>query len=179
MQTVVIFTYQLLPSSYDNGGLYLSSPRQPPSQLTQRESTHEIALRGAGGSTHKHRSVERNQGGFQHFLGVAQDLAALSPDQTLSQLEQKDPFGTRTFDAALMERETLLRRILTFEEIKEIFPCPRDEERITLPDVRDEKKAREFREGKKGTFLFFQHLRKAGVRIFVTNTDEHDVLHHI
>jgi len=69
----------------------------------------------------------------------------------------------RAFDTQLLEQETKLERVLTIEEIQQIFPCPaNDEDRITLPDMRIESKAQDFRDEKPGTFLFFQHLRKAG-----------------
>ena len=103
----------------------------------------------------------QNEGGFIHFSQLAQDLAALSPGETLKRLEE-DPFGTRTFDTQLIEHETALGRILSIQEMQTLFPCPPNEERITLPDIRVESKAEEFRQQKKGTFLFFQHLRKAG-----------------
>lgn len=112
-------------------------------------------LRGGFSST-------TTQGGFKHFLDIALDLAALEPTEALAELEQNDPFQTQRFDTLLLQKETSLERILTIEEIKEIFPCPKLDERITLPDARIEQKARDFRDGKPGTFLFFQHLRKAG-----------------
>ena len=69
----------------------------------------------------------------------------------------------RAFDTQLLEQETTLERVLTIEEIQQIFPCPtNNEDRITLPDMRIESKAQDFRDEKPGTFLFFQHLRKAG-----------------
>jgi len=69
----------------------------------------------------------------------------------------------RAFDTQLLEKETTLERVLTIEEIEQIFPCPaNNEDRITLPDMRIESKAQDFRDEKPGTFLFFQHLRKAG-----------------
>lgn len=101
-------------------------------------------------------------GGYAHFSDVAQDLAALSPAEALETLERDDPFGTLKFDKRLLERETELGRVLSIDEVRELFPCPGNDERMTLPDFRVEEKARDFREGKEGTFLFFQHLRKAG-----------------
>ena len=92
-------------------------------------------------------------GGYAHFSNVAQDLAALSPSETLEKLEL-DPFGIRAFTSKIVEDERKLGRVLTIDEIQQIFPCPRNEERITLPDVRVEQKARDFRDGKNGTFLF-------------------------
>ncbi|KAL7501411.1 hypothetical protein ACHAWT_010690 [Skeletonema menzelii] len=101
-------------------------------------------------------------GGYEHFLDIALGLASLEPSEVLASLEQNDPFKTNRFDALLLQNETALNRTLTIEEIKDIFPCPRLDERITLPDARVEQKAKDFRDGKHGTFLFFQHLRKAG-----------------
>lgn len=97
-----------------------------------------------------------------YFTNVAQNLAALPPSELLEQLERDDIFGTRTFDSELQRQETSLGRVLTIDEIKELFPCPTNDRRITLPDIRFEEKAHNFRDGKHGTFLFFQHLRKAG-----------------
>jgi hypothetical protein len=93
---------------------------------------------------------------------VAQNLASLTPSEILEQLDRDDIFGTRTLDSVLQQRETSLGRVLTIDEIKDIFPCPTNDRRITIPNVRSEDKARNFRIGKHGTFLFFQHLRKAG-----------------
>ena len=102
------------------------------------------------------------EGGLAYFTNVAQNLAALTPAKLLERLERDDMFGTRTFDSELQRRETSLGRVLTMDEIKDLFPCPADDRRMTLPNVRLEDKARNFRDGKRGTFLFFQHLRKAG-----------------
>lgn len=102
-------------------------------------------------------------GGYKRFFNIAQELAALEPTDTLDRLEREDPFGTRQFDQQLLQQETELGRVLTIQEIQQLFPCPSNDERITLPDARVEQKARDFRDGKKGTFLFFQHLRKVSV----------------
>jgi hypothetical protein len=99
-------------------------------------------------------------GGYEYYKSVALELAGLEPQMTLHRLEMDDPFGTRKFDAELLRRETDLGRVLDVNEIRALFPCPENEYRITLPDVRMESKARDFRNGKRGTFLFFQHLRK-------------------
>ena len=103
-----------------------------------------------------------DEGGYARFSDLAQDLAALPPADALARLERDDPFGARKFAADLLEHETNRGRVLTIDEIQQLFSCPRREERITLPDARVEEKARNFREGVTGTFLFFQHLRKAG-----------------
>ena len=98
---------------------------------------------------------------FQDFKTLAMNLARLSPAETLKQLEEKDPFGTRTFEQQLQDAETTKGRILTLDEIQQLFPCPSNH-RITLPDQRNHTKALAFRNNEPGTFLFFQHLRKAG-----------------
>jgi hypothetical protein len=99
-------------------------------------------------------------GGYAHFGDIARDLAALEPAEALEILERDDPFGTRTFGAELTRHETDLGRALVVDEVRRLFPCPTEGRRITLPDARSEKKARDFRDGKGGTFLFFQHIRK-------------------
>lgn len=105
-------------------------------------------------------------GGFAHFNSIAQDLAALEdPADVLGRLEGDDPFGTRKFDSELLQRETDLGRVLSIDEMRQLFPCPDNERRITLPDARMEQKARDFRNAKRGTFLFFQHLRKVSTFI--------------
>ena len=134
---------------------------EPPIQKKNKDGG---GLRGGNISNNNNNSSpqQSNLGGFTHFLKVAEDLAALTPTETLKQLDG-DPFGVRTFDKQLIEQETTLGRTLTIEEIQQLFPCPTASvDRITLPDVRVEQKAKDFRDGKKGTFLFFQHLRKAG-----------------
>ena len=88
------------------------------------------------------------------------DLAKLPADKVLKELDTNDPFGVRTFEKHLVEKETQKGAILTMQEILELFPCPTD--RLTLPDQRDHAKAQAFRSNQEGYFLFFQHLRKAG-----------------
>ena len=104
---------------------------------------------------------------YQDWRKTAVQLATLTPDQVLLELETSDPFGVRTFEKRLKEEETAKQRILTTDEIKQLFPCPTS--RITLPDQRDLPKAKAFRHGNTGdTFLMFQHLRKAGGTNFCT-----------
>ena len=159
---IILWAYQFITSRLEidsgseEGGLPQSLPRVVAEPHIQKSGN----LRG-GGDIQK--ITTSTTGGLAHFTKLAQDLAALPPSETLHQLESTDPFGVRTFDKQLLEHETTLGRVLTINEIQELFPCPiNDEERITLPDVRVEQKALDFRNGKRGTFLFFQHLRKAG-----------------
>jgi hypothetical protein len=98
---------------------------------------------------------------LQDFQKIAMDLVRLLPAETLKQLQEKDPFGTRSFEKQLEEAETAKGRVLTLDEIVQLFPCPLNN-RITLPDRRNHTKALAFRNQEPGYFLFFQHLRKAG-----------------
>ncbi|KAL7447089.1 hypothetical protein ACHAXM_011104, partial [Skeletonema potamos] len=155
---IVFWLYQLvsiiMSKNVRGPGPVVSLPNLPSPQQ-QGQAIAAAGLRGRGASS-------QASGGFQHFLDIALDLASLEPSEALATIEQNDPFETNHFDTLLLQKETSLKRILTIDEIKEIFPCPRLEERITLPDARVEQKAQDFRDGKRGTFLFFQHLRKAG-----------------
>ncbi|KAL7552582.1 hypothetical protein ACHAWF_015836 [Thalassiosira exigua] len=162
---IVVWTYQFISSRIEDE----DERRLPQVHEPQRLAEKQPLLRGnmpdkldGRGDTPGQLDDRNRRGGFERYSKIAQDLAALSPSGTLERLKRDDPFGTEKFDAALLERETTLGRVLTIDEIEQLFPCPGDEERITLPDFRVEQKARDFREEKKGTFLFFQHLRKAG-----------------
>lgn len=104
----------------------------------------------------KHKRGRR----FQDWMDIATKLAALPPNEVIDRLNAEDPFATRKFGRDLIEKESQLERSLTIGELQELFSCPID--RITLPDMRDNVKAEAFRNGEEGTFLFFQHLRKAG-----------------
>ena len=109
---------------------------------------------------------------YDEFFEMATSLAALTPEEILEALNTKDPFEMRSFSQKLKEKEVELDRKLTLDEIKHLFPCPVD--RISLPDKRDHTKAEIFRKEIKsvihnepianatGSFIFFQHLRKAG-----------------
>jgi hypothetical protein len=155
---VVFWTYQIISSGLEttHSEASISFPLNLPKPLSKlSKSLSDKSL------PRDEDETPQNEGGFVHFSQLAQDLAALSPEETLKRLED-DPFGTRTFDTQLIEHETALGRILSIQEMQTLFPCPPNEERITLPDIRVESKAEEFRQQKKGTFLFFQHLRKAG-----------------
>ena len=163
---IVLWTYQFISSRLEEGdatnndGSGSAALPRVLEPLNPAKSGGQ--LRGSSTGNNNSEQTKSTTGGYAHFLKVAQDLSALNPDETLSRLERDDPFGTQAFDKQLLEHETTLGRVLSIDEIQEIFPCPSNEERITLPDYRVEQKAREFRDGKRGTFLFFQHLRKAG-----------------
>uniref|UniRef100_A0A7S4J2V0 Sulfotransferase domain-containing protein n=1 Tax=Odontella aurita TaxID=265563 RepID=A0A7S4J2V0_9STRA len=128
----------------------------------QRDGAAAAAAAGEA-SPQKQERGDGDGSGYDRWRSEAIRLASLPPSETLAELSAQDPFGVRSFDSALKERETSLGRVLTQSEIRDMFPCPPPPERITLPDKRDHRKAEAFREGDDGsTFLFFQHLRKAG-----------------
>ena len=165
--SVVIWAYHFiqlyldLSLKGDEGGHQLPGLLPPERSKLQPQ----VQLRGSAPVDNNSRLMQQSKamnGGYDRFVDIALDLSALEPKETLHRLETEDPFGTRTFDTLLMDEETKLGRILTMDEIEKLFPCPQIEERITLPDFRIEAKAKAFRDGVKGTFLFFQHLRKAG-----------------
>jgi hypothetical protein len=98
---------------------------------------------------------------YSNWRALAVDLAGKLPAEVLRILKDEDPFGVRTFEKNLLDRESKHGRFLRVDELRELFPCPTDH-RITLPDQRNPDKARAFRNGTEPYFLFFQHLRKAG-----------------
>ena len=102
---------------------------------------------------------------YPYWRDLAVRLAAMPAKELLKALNETDPFGVRHFDQALLEQETKLGRLLEHHEIEGLFPCPSS--RITLPDQRNLQKAKEFRDNKPGSFLFFQHLRKGTLREIV------------
>ena len=153
---VVFWTYQIISSGIEganHNGPSISLPLDIPKQPSLSKQLEDVnAGEGSLPAT----------GGYARLSLVAQDLAALSPGETLQKLKEEDPFLTRAFDSQLTEQETQLGRVLTLEEIRQLFPCPEVQDRITLPDARLNQQAIDFRDNKPGTFLFFQHLRKAG-----------------
>ena len=153
---VVFWTYQIISSGIEgakHNGPSISFPLDIPKQTFLSKQLED------GNSD---EGSLPDTGGYTRLSLIAQDLAALSPGETLQKLKEEDPFLTRAFDSQLTEQETQLGRVLTLEEIRQLFPCPKEQDRITLPDARVQQKAVDFRDNKPGTFLFFQHLRKAG-----------------
>jgi hypothetical protein len=114
----------------------------------------------------EHDATQKQGKRFKDWMDIATKLAALPPNEVIEQLNSQDPFGTRKFGHDLFEQESRLQRSLNMSELQQLFSCPVD--RITLPDMRVEEKAQAFRNGDEGTFLFFQHLRKAGGTHFCT-----------
>ena len=128
---IVLWTYQFISTRFDNKGgapeISLQQALQP--QQPAHNSGH---LRGNYASNNNMQQISTvGAGGYAHYSKIAQDLAALTPAETLEKLEREDPFGTRTFDSQLLQQETELGRVLTIDEIKQVFPCPiRNEDRI-------------------------------------------------
>jgi hypothetical protein len=98
---------------------------------------------------------------YEDWRTLAVTLAALPADVVLQTLQTQDPFGARHFEERLLDDESNRGTFLTLEQLKtDLFSCPAD--RITLPDQRDPSKVAAFRDPMNSTYLFFQHLRKAG-----------------
>ena len=103
---------------------------------------------------------------YQDWRTLAMTLAALPADDILRTLQTQDPFGVRKFEQRLLDEESNQGAFLTVEQLHDLFPCPSD--RITIPDQRDHTKEAAFRDPTSPTYLFFQHLRKAGGTNFCT-----------
>jgi len=90
---IVIWAYQLITSNVgeDNGAGI--SPQSLPRVL---DLQNIASLRGGGDAIIPNNNNNNNnkEGGLSHFISLAQDLAALTPDETLKSLES-DPFGVR------------------------------------------------------------------------------------
>jgi hypothetical protein len=142
-------------------------PSNESSTSVQALSTNNQRRDTDTGTTKKGSSAS-----YSHWREVALNLAALSPAQVISTLEEQDPFGVRTFERQLLDAESKKEAFLDLSELRGIFQCPST--RITLPDQRDHSRDRAFRNpppigsGKNSTYLFFQHLRKAGGTNFCT-----------
>lgn len=93
---------------------------------------------------------------FEDFKMLAIELARLTPAETLRQLDELDPFGVRSLNASQSLRA---------------LPCP-IHQRISLPDRRNHSRSAAFRDQRDGTFLYFQHLRKAGGTHFCTLAED-------
>ena len=103
---------------------------------------------------------------YQDWRMLAVNLAALPAEVVLAKLQTQDPFGVRQFEQRLLDEESNKGAFLNPEHLKDLFPCPAD--RITLPDQRNHSKITAFRDPMNPTYLFFQHLRKAGGTNFCT-----------
>jgi len=116
-------------------------------------------------SSRRHPNEEKHSKLYLDWHELAVGLAKLPPNDILRILEEKDPFGTRTFAKQLKNAEERKgSRLDDLRDIQQLWSCPRD--RISLPDQRDHSKSKAFKQG--SGFLFFQHLRKAGGTNFCT-----------
>lgn len=114
-------------------------------------------------------AVEKT-GGYHYWRHIAVNLAKLPADQVLAELGHKDPFEMQAFEARLLRAESKKGSLLALPELKRLFKCPPNEKRMTLPDARNQVTLKAFRKrddaNRPFTFLFFQHLRKAGGTTF-------------
>jgi hypothetical protein len=69
-------------------------------------------------------------GGYAHFGNIVLDLAALKPAEALERLKRDNLFGTRTFGAELMRHETDLGCALVINEVRQLFPCPTEGQKL-------------------------------------------------
>ena len=136
-----------------------------PARLDEQQQRQRKALRaGDSNSNNKLNNNDKNKKSvsvdttqYPYWRDLAVKLAAMTASETLKELNEKDPFGTRQFEKDLLEQETKLGRLLEHHELEQLFPCPSS--RITLPEQRNLQKAQDYRNNKPGTFLFFQFAR--------------------
>jgi hypothetical protein len=151
--------------SLSNGSVKLENP----AQLNQQRIAMKEKAAGVppdnniiNNNKNNNSNIQANGQQYPYWKDLVMILAAMPAKDALKELETNDPFAVRKFEKDLLEQETALGRLLEPDEIQRLFPCPDASHRITLPDQRMLQKARDFRDAKPGTFLFFQHLRKAG-----------------
>jgi hypothetical protein len=156
---------------------------------SKQEANKKLLSSSEGQSTlqqPKQSSKRRQQ--YADWRRLAIELSALSASDVITTLEQKDPFGVRHFEKQLVQLESENHGPISLETIQqELFPCPPNEDRMTLPDVRNHTQTLSFRHRyyynhhhddtlnvstnvskASNTYLFFQHLRKAGGTNFCT-----------
>lgn len=113
---------------------------------------------------------------YEKYREQLMQLAKLEPEELLRKIADEDPLQMNQFKLDLIIAETKLDRSLTQEELMDLFPCPDD--RISLPDARNHTRSILYRQqlhprmkkqfADEFTFLYFQHLRKAGGTNFCT-----------
>ena len=84
-------TYQHKNQTDNGAGI---SPQSLPRVLDLQNIQKLGSLRGGDSDAIPNNNNNNKEGGLSHFISLAQDLAALSPDETLKSLES-DPFGVR------------------------------------------------------------------------------------
>eukprot|EP00538_Stauroneis_constricta_P004548 CAMPEP_0119555984 /NCGR_PEP_ID=MMETSP1352-20130426/8051_1 /TAXON_ID=265584 /ORGANISM="Stauroneis constricta, Strain CCMP1120" /LENGTH=466 /DNA_ID=CAMNT_0007602861 /DNA_START=144 /DNA_END=1541 /DNA_ORIENTATION=+ len=138
----------------------------------QQHELHSVKTVAGKSSNNDEQSDTKNDNrhepkSYQDWKRIALDLAAKHPSDVLSILQNEDPFGVRAFERRLIEMESSKQRFLSLQEIQqELFPCNPS---ITIPDQRRMDVVPEFQDRTStSTFLFFQHLRKAGGTNFCT-----------
>ena len=92
---IIIWAYQLISSNVGEDNSAGISPQSLPRVIDLQNIQKLSSLRGGESNAIPNNNNNNNkEGGLSHFISLAQDLAALSPDETLKSLES-DPFGVR------------------------------------------------------------------------------------
>lgn len=151
---VAISSYSLHhPSTQEEKIRANNDMRDPHQQQQRREEDRAVP----GGVAPSSSSTPRF---YTDWRELAVRIARQSPADALTELNERDPFGTRAFAKRIADAEELAGGPLPLEDFSKLFgSCP-VKDRISWPDQRDPSKAAAFRQGT--GFLFFQHLRKAG-----------------
>jgi hypothetical protein len=113
---------------------------------------------------------------FDDFKRVAMELARLTPAETLRRLDEDDPFGVRSLVNTTSTSSASSSR--SGSSLLSSLPCP-TYQRISLPDRRNHTRSFQFRNNVSGTFLYFQHLRKAGGTHFCTLAEDNLPKHNL
>jgi hypothetical protein len=88
---------------------------RPPRDCCAKDRRRGLGIGGRGGA-----------GG----PATSERLWGLEPAEALKRLERDDPFGTRTFGAELTRHETDLGRALVVDEVRRLFPCPTEGQKL-------------------------------------------------
>jgi hypothetical protein len=165
------YPYFSSSSSTTSGESVFDNTNHQQQQFLQRPSVHGAVGASAAQQQQKasdHLPRDNTKRTYKDWKQLAIRLARLPAGELLKELRDKDPFGTRAFEEQLLQEETRLGRILQLpQEIRALFPCPGNDNRISYPDQRNHSKAANFRNNMPGTFLLFQHLRKAYVHMMM------------
>lgn len=112
---------------------------------------------GSGGWSKAPSAVVKRD--YSTWRSIAVNLAKLPADRVLLELQLRDPFGTRRVAQKIQEAGGVTN--VSLHHLQELFPCPKDN-LLSAPDQRNHSRTQMFRNNETGSFLFFQHLRKAG-----------------
>lgn len=159
------FVYSFMSTIGSNNNNYNKRIENSQSAVDSAANQRNVAQVSAVSSPNQKPPAQNSPRSYAEWRQLAMDLAALPASETLSKLERDDPFGVRRVAKAMEEAAAQGQPIDDVSTVEQLglFTCPPQQERLSYPDQRDADKARSFRErDEKGTFIFFQHLRKAG-----------------